>query len=227
VDSSNWGSDVSTEKMSMSKSSMGIGTSDETNMASVDSWGNTVFMCVDYTGWALYFLDDWCTLYWGWDGYVVWGINMDWGWYFDGSDYVLDDIIWDIVWFLNWYWLVDNEGFLADTGDWGILGGSSQKGSWDSNVEVSKKWLMDNSVISSNIWPGTVFNFLGDNWFWYMNRDSIWSRDMRGSVWSWDRDGRGCSNWSSSDGGSCGQGIWSNGMSKSWYASISSMSNSW
>merc|ERR1712110_1188964 len=133
---------------------------------------------------------------------------MDWGWYFDGSDYVLDDIIWDIVWFFNWYWLVDNEGFLANTGDWGILRGSSQKGSWDSNVEVSKKWLMDNSVISSNIWPGTVFNFLGDNW-------------------SWDGDGRGCSNWGSSDGGSCGQGIWSSGMSKSWYASISSMSNSW
>merc|ERR1712184_59440 len=149
------------------------------------------------------------------------------GWYFDGFDHVLDDIIWDIVWFLNWYWLVDNEGVLADTGDWGILRGGSQKGCWDGNVEVSKKWLMNNSVISSNIWPGTVFNFLGDNWFWDMDRDGVWSRDMRGSVWSWDRDGRGCSNWGSSDGGSCGQGIWSSGMSKSWNASISSMSNSW
>ena len=93
----------------------------------MDSWCNTVFVCVDDTGWTSDLLDDWFTLDWGWDGYVVWGINMDWGWYFDYLGFVLEDFIWDIVWLFNWDWFVDNEGFLADTGDWGIVRNSSEK----------------------------------------------------------------------------------------------------
>jgi hypothetical protein len=205
---------------SMGKSSMSI-TSMGKNGTGVDSWGYSVFMCVHDTGWTSNTLDDWFTLDWGWDVNVVWGINMDWGWYFDGVGYVLEDFIWDIVWFLNWDWLVDNKGFLADTSDWGIVRNSSQKNSWDGNVDVSKDWFKNGGVVSSNVWPGSVFDLLGDDWLRYMNRDGIWSSDMLGAVWGWDADGSwgrgGNGNWSSSIGTSIGWGSDSS-TGKSWGA---------
>lgn len=197
-----WGGTVMTSYWS-------VGSSNDSSMSitsSVDCWGVLYFVCVDDTGWAGNPLDDWFASYWGWDMYVVWGINMDGGWYFDSLDYVLNDIIWDIVWSLNWDWFVDNEGFFADTDDWGIVSNSSQKDSWDGNVEVSKDWFENGGVVSSNVWAGSVFYLLGYYWLRYVDRQSIWSSNVVGGVWSWDVDDGGVSNvWSGS-----GTGNWGN-----------------
>jgi hypothetical protein len=206
-----WSSGISSKTISSSSSE-----SISSNGSGVDSWGNSVFVCVDDTGWTSNLLDDWFTLDWGWDGYVVWGINMDWGWYIDVLSYVLEDFVWDIVWSLNWDWFVDYEGFLADTGDWGIVRNCSQKSSWDGNVDVSKDWFKNGGVVSSNVWAGSVFDLLGDDWFWYMNRDSIWSRDMLGRVWGWEVD-----SW-------CMGNVWGWGRSKSsWCSSYDWGSDGW
>jgi hypothetical protein len=181
------GNSWSSKSMSSNWSSKSMSITSN-NGSGVDSWGMLYFVCVDDTGWTSNLLDDWFTLDWGWDGYVVWGINMDWGWYINVLSYVLEDFVWDIVWSLNWDWFVDYEGFLADTGDWGIVRNCSQKSSWDGNVDVSKDWFKNGGVVSSNVWAGSVFDLLGDDWFWYMNRDSIWSSDMAGSVWGWEVD---------------------------------------
>jgi hypothetical protein len=170
------------------------------NGSGVDSWGVLDFVGVDDAGWSNNLLDNWFTLNWCWDWYVVWSINMDWSWYFDHLDYVLDDIIWDIVWFLNWDWFVNNKRFLGDAGDWGIVSNGSQKGRWDGNVDVSNDWLEYSGVVCSNVWSGTIFDFLGYYLRWLVNRDCIWARNVGGGVWSWKADCRGGSygNWSSS-----------------------------
>merc|ERR1719414_2462644 len=215
----------------------------------VDSWGNSVFVGVDYLSWSSNSLDDWFTLDWGWDWYVVWGINVDWGWYIDSLGNVLEDFVWDIVWSFNWNWFVDYERFLANAGDWSVVGNGSLKSSWDGNVEVSKDWLDDGGVISSNVWAGSVFDLLGYYWWWLVNRDSIWSRNMLGGVWSWDADGWswdvnwgsgygsnwgscyswGGSNTSISDSGKTESGSWGSGIAESgsWGSGVAESSNSW
>merc|ERR1712076_193535 len=134
---------------------------------------------------------------------------------------VLEDFVWDIVWSFNWDWFVDYERFLANAGDWSVVGNGSLKSSWDGNVEVSKDWLDDGGVISSNVWASSVFDLLGYYWWWLVNRDSIWSRNMLGGVWSWDADGYswGGSNTSISDSGKTESGSWGSGVAES--------SNSW
>jgi hypothetical protein len=198
---------------------MAVGTS--VDGTGVDSWGNSVFVGVDNTSWASNSLDDWFTLDWGWDWYVVWSINMYWGWYIDMLGDVLEDFVWDIVWSFNWDWFVDYERFLANAGDWSVVGNGSLKSSWDGNVEVSKDWLDDGGVISSNVWAGSVFDLLGYYWCWLVYGNSVWSRDMGGSVWSWDTDGwswdvywGSSNNWGSSDGwGSSVSSVSKTGMS--------------
>jgi hypothetical protein len=186
-------------------SSGDTGESSMMDSSGVDSWGNTVFMRVDNTSRSSNPLDNGFSLNWGWDGYIVWSINMNGGWYFDDLFYVLDNFVWDIVWSLNWDWFVYNKRFLGDAGDWGIVGNSSSKGSWDGNVDVTNDWFKDSAVVCGNVWSGTIFDFLGYYWRGLMNRDSIWSSNVGGGIWSWDTDGGGSgdgnwcgSNWSSS-----------------------------
>merc|ERR1712212_401337 len=217
---SDWGSSVTVGESSID------GTS-------VDSWGNSVFVGVDYLSWSSNSLDDWFTLDWGWDWYVVWGINVDWGWYIDSLGNVLEDFVWDIVWSFNWNWFVDYEGFLAYAGDWCVVGNGSLKSSWDSNVEVSKDWLDDGGVISSDVWASSVFDVLGYYWWWLVNGDGVWARYVGGGVWGWDTDGwswdvdwSGSYSWGSSNDSSSWGG---SDDSSSWGSSVSSVSktDSW
>merc|ERR1719414_2873590 len=187
----------------------------------VDSWGNSVFVGVDYLSWSSNSLDDWFTLDWGWDWYVVWGINVDWGWYIDSLGNVLEDFVWDIVWSFNWDWFVDYEGFLAYAGDWCVVGNGSLKSSWDGNVEVSKDWLDDGGVISGDVWASSVFNVLGYYWWWLVNGDSVWARYVGGGVWGWDADGW---SWDVDWGSSYDWGSYGWGSSYSWGSSNDSES---
>jgi hypothetical protein len=87
--------------MGKSVTSMGKSVTSMSNGTGVYSWGYSVFVGVDNTWWAYNLLDDGFALDWGWDWYVVWSINMDWGWYFNDVGYVLEYFVWDIVWLLN------------------------------------------------------------------------------------------------------------------------------
>jgi hypothetical protein len=181
------------------------GVSSETSSVdgtSVDSWGSNIFVGVVYYRWSNDLLDDWLTLDGGWDWNVVWGIDMDWGWDLNNLGLVLEYFIGYVIGPLNWDWFVNNEGFLANTGDWGVVGNGSQEGSWDSNVDVSNDWFDDSGVVCSDVWPVSIFELLGYYWWWLVNRDGIWASNVLSGVWGWKTDGWCCSNWGSGKRGS-------------------------
>merc|ERR1712088_40584 len=129
---SSWGSNSSWGGPSgMSGKSMDASETTMVDGTSVDSWGSNVFVGVVNDRWSNDLLDDWFALDWGWD--------------------------WNVIWPLNWDWFVNNEGFLANAGDWSVVGDGSQEGSWDSNVDVSNDWLDDSGVVCSDVWPVSIF----------------------------------------------------------------------
>ena len=179
-----WGgpSGMSGKSMDASETTMVDGTS-------VDSWGSNVFVGVVNDWWSNDLLDDWLTLDWGWDWNVVRCIDMDWGWDLNNLGLVLEDFIGNVIWPLNWDWFVNNEGFLANAGDWSVVGNGSQEGSWDSDVDVSNDWFDDSGVVCSNVWPVSIFELLGYYWWWLVNGDGIWASNMLSGVWGWKTDG--------------------------------------
>merc|ERR1712088_1104085 len=101
-----------------------------------------------------------------------------------------------------------------------VVGNGSLKSSWDSNVEVSKDWLDDGGVISSDVWASSVFDVLGYYWWWLVNGDGVWARYVGRGVWGWDTDGWSWDvDWGSSDdssrwGGSDDSSSWGSSVSK-------------
>lgn len=168
---------------------------------SVDSWGRNVFVGVANDRWSNDPLDDWFALDWGWDWYVVRSIDVDWGGDMNNPGFVLEDFIGNVIGSLNWDWFVNNEGFLANAGDWSVVGNGSQEGSWDSNVDVSNDWFDDSGVVCSNVWPVSILELLCHYWWWLVNRDGIWASNMRSGVWGWKTDGW-CCNWGNGHRGS-------------------------